>query len=144
MNNFHSGLSLVPVCTGLAERPVITLSEGQTIRCETEQKTKGMWMESSLRHKTQTTNLETQQPHLLFHMCVVLRVQVYTHPELLSQQAPFNIILLHYSKCRIQCFSTDNLFELTKDDYFWGGFIEKNGLDSNVKPESQFSLFEKS
>lgn len=31
-----------------------------------------------MRHETQTTNLETRQPHLLLSMCTVLRVQDFT------------------------------------------------------------------
>lgn len=59
---------------------MIVSSEGLNIHCETEQKTKGMWTERRGMHETQTENLETQQPHLLFHMCIGLRV----HPNSLS------------------------------------------------------------
>lgn len=46
MNSAGTGFSGFSVCGGrAAAQPVIFLSEGLIIRCETEQKTKGMWTE---------------------------------------------------------------------------------------------------
>lgn len=52
--------------------PVVILSEGLAIHCETEQKTKGGVTEAA----NPAPRLETQQHHLLFHTCTILRVQV--------------------------------------------------------------------
>lgn len=49
--------------------------------------------ERCVRHKAETANLETRQPHLLFHVCIVLRVQVYPRClESLSQTAGFTSV----------------------------------------------------
>ncbi len=74
-----------------AEQPVTTVSGCVTVLCDIVQQTKGMWTQD-LRHKTQTTNLETQQPHLLFHMWIALKVQVYPWLESFSQHVWFTSI----------------------------------------------------